>query len=67
LTLPQQDTDSEHGQKVAAFVESLSFDPWHAPIEFRPVGATMRARLAAYRESTQERGAVPEPDGAESI
>ncbi len=65
LTLPKQDLRSPRGLKLAAFVESLSFDPWHAPVEFRPLGNMMRARNAAYRLSTQERGVVPEPDGSE--
>src|SRR5262249_28534229 len=29
LTLPKQDISSERGKLVAAFVEKLSFDPWH--------------------------------------
>jgi len=65
LTIPQQDVRSPRGQKLAAFVESLSFDPWHAPLEFRPLGNMMRARNAAYRMSTRERAAVAEPDGSE--
>ncbi|HYV47965.1 MAG TPA: catalase family protein [Myxococcaceae bacterium] len=65
LTIPKQDMRSPRGQKIAAFVETLSFDPWHAPVEFRPLGNIMRARNAAYRMSTHERKAVPEPDGSE--
>lgn len=65
LTLPLQAVESERGQRVAQFVEQLSFDPWHALVEHRPLGNMMRARNAAYRLSTQERGAAPEPDGSE--
>lgn len=65
LTLPRQDLDSPRGRRVAALVERLSFDPWHAVEELRPLGNMMRARNAAYRLSTQERGAAPEPDGSE--
>jgi len=65
LTLPVQDLDAPRGQRLAAFVEKLSFDPWHAPEDFRPLGNMMRARNAAYRLSTQERGAAGEPDGSE--
>jgi hypothetical protein len=65
LTLPAQELDSPRGQKVAAFIEALSFDPWHAPEEFRPLGNMMRARNAAYRVSTQARHAAAEPDGSE--
>lgn len=65
LVLPQQDPASPRGRRLAEFVERLSFDPWHAPEEFRPLGAMMRARKHAYRLSTQERGAAGEPDGSQ--
>ena len=64
LTLPQQDPRSDAGQALAREVESLSFDPWHAQEELRPLGAIMRARNHAYRLSTQARGAAPEPTGS---
>jgi hypothetical protein len=67
LVLLQQDITSNHGQAVASFVEGLSFDPWHALTELKPLGNMMRARNVAYRVSTQERKAAPEPDGTESI
>jgi Catalase len=67
LTLPQQDLASPRGQKLSAFIEQLSFDPWHAPEEFRPLGNMMRARNHAYRLSTGERKASPEPDGTETF
>lgn len=62
LVLPRQDVTSAAGQAIETLVESLSFDPWHALVELRPLGATMRARAAAYRESVFERKAAPEPD-----
>jgi hypothetical protein len=65
LTLPAQDLAGDAGQALAAYVDGLSFDPWHAPVEFRPLGAMMRARRAAYRVSSMARGARPEPTGAE--
>jgi hypothetical protein len=61
LTLPQQDLGSSHGREVAERVEKMSFDPWHATADFRPLGNMMRARSAAYRLSVIERGASPEP------
>jgi catalase len=61
LTLKQADARSTEGRKLADLIETLSFDPWHAPTEFRPLGNMMRARNAAYRLSTQERKAAPEP------
>jgi len=67
LTLPKQDMGSPRGRRIAAFIEKLSFDPWHALAELRPLGNMMRARNHAYRLSTMERGAAPEPDGTESF
>jgi hypothetical protein len=67
LTLPQQDAASPRGQKVAALIEDFSFDPWHALEAHRPLGDIMRARNAAYRLSTMERKASPEPDGTEPL
>lgn len=61
LSLPQQSVSSEQGKALSAWAEGLSFDPWHAQEEFRPLGAMMRARNAAYRVSTQARRAVAEP------
>ncbi len=62
LTLPRQDPDSEAGRAVEALVESLSFDPWHAVEAHRPLGAVMRARAVAYRESVLARRAADEPE-----
>jgi hypothetical protein len=65
LVIDRQDVASERGRAIAAFVEKLAFDPWHALVEHRPLGAMMRARNHAYRLSTAERGAAAEPDGSE--
>lgn len=67
LTLPKQDVASPEGRRVAEYVETLSFDPWHATEDLRPLGNMMRARNHAYRISTQARGAAPEPDGTETF
>ncbi len=64
LVVLQQDLLSEEGAKLEARIETLSFDPWHACEEFRPLGEIMRARSAAYRVSTIGRKAAPEPEGA---
>ncbi len=61
LSLAQGDVSSPEAVRVAALIETLSFDPWHAQEELRPLGNMMRARNAAYRLSTQERHAAPEP------
>jgi len=65
LTLPEQDLDGARARKIAAFIEGLSFDPWHALEAHRPLGNVMRARNHAYRLSTQQRAAAREPDGSE--
>ncbi len=67
LVLPQQDPDSPRGRRVADFIERISFDPWHATTDLRPLGNMMRARNHAYRLSVQERGAAGEPDGTEDF
>ncbi|HXL72270.1 MAG TPA: catalase, partial [bacterium] len=67
LTLTQQDPDSAPGRRLYEFIEKLSFDPWHAPEEFRPLGNIMRARRVAYKASVKERQALPEPDGTEKF
>jgi hypothetical protein len=67
LVLPQQDTASKRGRRVAELCEGFSFDHWHTTADFRPLGNVMRARSHAYRVSTQERGASPEPDGTETL
>ncbi len=61
LTLLQQELSSPRGLRDAAHVEQLSFDPWHALEAHRPLGNIMRARGPAYRESTIQRHASPEP------
>ena len=65
LVIDSQDPSTDAGRKLTAYVDTLSFDPWHAPVEFRPLGELMRARNAAYRMSTMERKAAAEPDGSE--
>jgi hypothetical protein len=67
LTIPVQDVNDARGRKLADRVEQLSFDPWHALVEHRPLGNMMRARNHAYRVSTQTRHAAAEPDASESF
>jgi hypothetical protein len=65
ITIEAQDAASEAGRRLHTFVESLSFDPWHALVAHRPLGAVMRARKHAYYASIRARDAAPEPDGSE--
>jgi hypothetical protein len=63
LVIPQQDAVSERGKRIAEVVQSLSFDPWHALVEHRPLGNMMRARKQAYFACGKGRNAAAEPDG----
>jgi len=60
LAIPAQATESRGGRALTAYVERLSFDPWHALIEHRPLGVVMRARAVAYRHAVIARGAISE-------
>jgi len=64
LVIPQQDVRSEEGAAREASIERMSFDPWHAPEEFRPLGDVMRARKSAYYVSVKGRNAADEPTDA---
>lgn len=61
LTVPQADVATEDAKQLDARIDTLSFDPWHSLVEHRPLGHIMRARNHAYRLSTMERKAAPEP------
>jgi len=39
--------------------EHARFNPWHAPIEHRPLGSVGRARGPVYRNRQEARGALP--------
>jgi hypothetical protein len=67
LVIPAQDATGEQGRRTTALVESLSFDPWHARVEHRPLGGMMRARKHAYFASTKGRGAAAEPERLEVV
>jgi hypothetical protein len=60
LTIPAQAAESRAGRALTAYVERLSFDPWHALVEHRPLGVVMRARAVAYKRAVIARGAVSE-------
>lgn len=61
LTIPQQDAAGEQGKQLAERIQNLSFDPWHALAEHRPLGNMMRARKYAYFECGKGRNVQPEP------
>lgn len=51
LVLPQQDLHSETSRAGHALVQSLAFNPWNSPAEFRPLGNLNRARGVVYGTS----------------
>ena len=51
---------SRDARPLHARVEALSFDPWHALVEHKPLGNMMRARKHAYFASTRGRSAQAE-------
>lgn len=59
LRIPRCKLDEGLGAKV----NQLSFTPWHATDEHRPLGNVMRARKFAYEASSAHRGRSPEPTG----
>ncbi|MFJ4849548.1 MULTISPECIES: hypothetical protein [unclassified Streptomyces] len=54
LTIPVQDILGERGLANCDRVDSLAFNPWHAPPEFRPLGNLNRARRTVYSASARE-------------
>ena len=61
LTIGRVDVDGPDGRAAAERIEALSFDPWHATDDLRPLSAVMRARKHAYKHSVIARGPAPEP------
>lgn len=59
LRIPKCELDKGLSDKVS----QLSFTPWHATEEHRPLGNVMRARRFAYQASAAHRGHSPEPAG----
>ena len=61
LRIPRCDLDDPGVVAVSDAVDRLSFSPWHATEEHRPLGNVMRARRVAYEVSSVLRGHTPEP------
>ena len=61
LVLEQRDLSSDRAHLEEATGNQLSFNPWHAPKEHRPLGQLMRARRFVYPGSAKERGAILPP------
>jgi hypothetical protein len=61
VRIPRCDLDDPAALALSGAVDRLSFSPWHATEDHRPLGNVMRARRVAYRESSALRGHSPEP------
>ena len=69
IRIPAQRFDSP---EQLAFARKLSFNPWHAIADHRPLGNQNRARLVIYRELSRARQSMNrephvEPTGAEPL
>jgi hypothetical protein len=74
LRIPKIDYDdpatSQRAAREEAYCEKLSFTPWHASPEHRPLGHINRARKAVYQASREHRSVddyVAEPNGSETF
>ena len=71
-TLHVEAQDSWSPAKIAKIDEGMSFSPWHALADHRPLGSVMRARQQAYIESANFRAAhggkmIKEPASIEEM
>ena len=63
MRIPSCDLDDVNTNALSEAVNRLSFSPWHATDDHRPLGNVMRARRVAYEASSVLRGHSPEPTG----
>jgi hypothetical protein len=63
LRIPKCNLDSQKAEELTKKVNELSFSPWHATEDHRPLGNVMRARRVVYEASSALRGHRPEPTG----
>jgi hypothetical protein len=61
LRIPRCDLDDPDSRKLSEKIDKLSFSPWHATEDHRPLGNVMRARRVAYEASAALRGNAAEP------
>jgi hypothetical protein len=57
LTIGVQDVDSPEGRALAEECEAMSFSPWNALAEHRPMGGMNRLRRAVYLATQAKRSA----------
>jgi hypothetical protein len=61
LRIPKCDMANPRAAALSEAVDRLSFNPWHATEDHRPLGNVMRARKVAYQVSSDFRDHAPEP------
>ncbi|RWB04819.1 hypothetical protein [Mesorhizobium sp.] len=61
VRIPNCDLDHPPTHAISEEVDRLSFSPWHATEDHRPLGNIMRARRVAYEASSALRHHSPEP------
>lgn len=59
IEIPRQDLGSEEMRRFRSSCEDLSFSPWHALADHRPIGGLNRLRLLAYQASVHRRLEMP--------
>lgn len=55
VKIPKQDLESQQMQTFRTQCESLSWNPWHALVEHKPLGGINRLRKSIYADSVQRR------------
>jgi hypothetical protein len=63
LRIAKCDLDQPQAKALSEAVNRLSFSPWHATEDHRPLGNVMRARRVVYEASSALRVRSPEPTG----
>jgi hypothetical protein len=61
LRIPRCDLNDPQTREQSEKIDRLSFSPWHATEDHRPLGNVMRARRVAYEASADLRGGKSEP------
>jgi hypothetical protein len=61
LRIPRCDLDDPKTSEQSEKIDRLSFSPWHATEDHRPLGNVMRARRVAYEASAELRHHTEEP------
>ncbi|MBA3811597.1 MAG: hypothetical protein H0X27_08150 [Caulobacteraceae bacterium] len=63
LTIARRDLGSAEARRDERLVDGLSFNPWHAIAEHRPLGEIQRARRVIYQGSARYSGRDTGPAG----